>query len=684
MKQKNFSGNAGQSQRRNKAVLSALPLPLLLAAIVLTSFFMYASRTKANERRLCGSITAAASRSIATSLAEALDRGKILSDALSQNGSLGEEQIADLSARILGSASWVSGVTTAPNAIIKYHYPEEDNDSAIGHDMLSNPDRSYALTLAASTRAPVISGPYESVGNKRNFFIRYPVFHKDTLWGFTSVTIDYDAWIKSLDLEGTYPDMSFAISRKQDDYSSTSDLQANVSGAIVQEIPIQGGAVWLLQAKPTRGWSAFDPFLFILLAAGLMASVLLFLTVYGRARGHLLVTSEDARHDPSAADAEGKVSRGDTTPLSTSRLGCGAAGDGAGFVSDRPRAYGVERAEGPVSIPSMIVLANGERIPESPWDMNQPAAEASTRSEQAPQAQSSHDPSRGSEGESRPGGENVTGDQGAKGDSEPAEQPEYAEQAGQAGSSTFKGSDVPGKVFMPESPVKGNFASLFRKVVEQVAAASESQTVHTGEPEAESASEAQTEVLLPGREPPAAPDKKRSRTTQQEMLFPVADEPSPEILKSLRKTGGGVSSAHEQVATARQNVQTAGDTRSGSTLSVLVVDDSEANRDIMDHMLEFHGHRPDLASSGEQALDLCARKPYDLIFMDCFMPGLDGYKTAQMIRSRFPDSGKKIIGMSARLGEQELRLCLDAGMDDLLAKPFTLKELDAIIKKHGG
>lgn len=766
MKQKSFSGNAGQSQRRNKAVLSALPLPLLLAAIVLTSFFIYASRVKANEQRLCGSIAAAASRSVAASLAGALDHGRILSDALSQNSSLGKDQIADLSARILGSAAWVSGVTTAPNAVIKYHYPAEDNDSAIGHDMLSNPDRSYALTLAAGTKAPVISGPYESVDNKRNFFIRYPVFHKDTLWGFTSVTIDYDAWIKSLDLEGTYPGMSFAISRKQDDYSSTSDIQASVPGALVQEIPVQGGAVWLLQAKPARGWSTFDPFLFVVLVAGLTASVLLFLIVY-RAQCRLLVARGDMRCAPSSGGVEDVPSPGDVPSRSASDA---------------------------VSMPSMIVLANGERVPESSRDRGQPAGPLSARqpggnderrrgmtepgkaeepatahdmravpangaanearagtgqakrpemtqeeepaavqsmrrTRQQPSPASSQDSSAGSQGASPQSEKEEAGSRGAKGDGEVAEQAELPK---------FKGSDVPGKIFMPESPVKGNFASLLRKVAEQEPVASDSRAdplresesepvseapaaaMTAAEPPAASAAEipagaavkpsappktpsaeiagaavslpAQTaaeaappeEVSAPeivGLEPSVAPDRKRSRTTQQEMLFPIAEEPAPGASKPHRKSGISVTPAHEQVA-ARQNTQRT--ENPASALSVLVVDDSEANRDIMDHMLEFHGHRPDLASSGEQALDLCAGKPYDLIFMDCFMPGLDGYRTTQMLRSRFPDSGKKIIGMSARLGEQELRRCLDAGMDDLLAKPFTLKELDAIIKKHCG
>lgn len=210
MEQKSFSENVGQARRRNAVAGPAFLLPLLLAAIVLTSFFIHTNHIRTTEQKLCRSIGVAASRDVEKSLAFLVAEGQSLSDALSKNGALSKDQVANISMRILQDAPFVTGVSTAPNAIIKYHFPEDD--SVVGHDLLSNPDRSYVLTLAAQTKAPVISGPYESVDNSgRIFFVRYPVYVGGTLWGFTSLTVDYEKWYKSLDLDDAFPGVLFGI-----------------------------------------------------------------------------------------------------------------------------------------------------------------------------------------------------------------------------------------------------------------------------------------------------------------------------------------------------------------------------------------------------------------------------------------------------------------------------------------
>jgi len=114
----------------------------------------------------------------------------------------------------------------------------------------------------------------------------------------------------------------------------------------------------------------------------------------------------------------------------------------------------------------------------------------------------------------------------------------------------------------------------------------------------------------------------------------------------------------------------------------LVVDDSEANRDIVGRMLSLRGYKADFAASGEAAIELCANRHYSIIFMDCFMPGMDGYRTSSLLRAAHPEAGATIVGLSARIGDQELERCKKAGMDDLLAKPFTLKQLLAHIEKR--
>ena len=121
-----------------------------------------------------------------------------------------------------------------------------------------------------------------------------------------------------------------------------------------------------------------------------------------------------------------------------------------------------------------------------------------------------------------------------------------------------------------------------------------------------------------------------------------------------------------------------------SVLSILVVDDSEANRDIMGRMLALRGYEPEFAASGEEALARCSAKEFAVIFMDCFMPGMDGYKTSELIRSTRVSARTKIVGMSARVGAQELERCQASGMNELLSKPFTLSQLTAMIQGLAG
>ena len=109
--------------------------------------------------------------------------------------------------------------------------------------------------------------------------------------------------------------------------------------------------------------------------------------------------------------------------------------------------------------------------------------------------------------------------------------------------------------------------------------------------------------------------------------------------------------------------------------------DSEVNRDIVERMLANGQLRADFANSGEAALQVLKYKSYDIILMDCFMPGMDGYKTSTTFRSMFPQAKTRIVGMSARTSPQELVHCQAAGMDEVLVKPFTMRVLLSTVTK---
>ena len=114
---------------------------------------------------------------------------------------------------------------------------------------------------------------------------------------------------------------------------------------------------------------------------------------------------------------------------------------------------------------------------------------------------------------------------------------------------------------------------------------------------------------------------------------------------------------------------------------VLVVEDNEANRNLLLEAMELFGYLVDAAQDGQQALEMVAAQRFDLIFMDCRMPQLDGLETTRRIRSIERDSGwvpAKIVALTANAMAGDRERCLAAGMDEYMAKPFELGALQIL------
>ncbi len=116
---------------------------------------------------------------------------------------------------------------------------------------------------------------------------------------------------------------------------------------------------------------------------------------------------------------------------------------------------------------------------------------------------------------------------------------------------------------------------------------------------------------------------------------------------------------------------------------VLVVDDSPVNAMVACGMLEHFGLDADVADDGESALRHLGCGHYDAVLMDCQMPGLDGFETTRRWRAlEDPSDRTPIIAVTANAVPGDRELCLAAGMDDYLAKPFDLNELAALLHRH--
>lgn len=106
--------------------------------------------------------------------------------------------------------------------------------------------------------------------------------------------------------------------------------------------------------------------------------------------------------------------------------------------------------------------------------------------------------------------------------------------------------------------------------------------------------------------------------------------------------------------------------------SILLVEDNKVNQLVAKKMLTGFGLAVQLAENGERAVQLSGDNKFDLILMDCQMPVMDGYQATRAIRDREKSQGLgrlPIIAMTANALEGDRQKCLDAGMDDYLAKP---------------
>jgi signal transduction histidine kinase/CheY-like chemotaxis protein len=117
---------------------------------------------------------------------------------------------------------------------------------------------------------------------------------------------------------------------------------------------------------------------------------------------------------------------------------------------------------------------------------------------------------------------------------------------------------------------------------------------------------------------------------------------------------------------------------------ILLAEDNEVNRQVAVGMLEKYGCAVDTVGDGTKALQGFKTGNYDLVFMDCQMPDMDGYQATQMIRQwekRNRPAATPIIAMTAHTQSGDREKCLAAGMDDYLGKPFTLLQVGAMLNR---
>jgi signal transduction histidine kinase/DNA-binding response OmpR family regulator len=153
-----------------------------------------------------------------------------------------------------------------------------------------------------------------------------------------------------------------------------------------------------------------------------------------------------------------------------------------------------------------------------------------------------------------------------------------------------------------------------------------------------------------------------------------------ELQNTIMKSLGVVSQRQEPADTAAPETVTIASQR---RLQVLVAEDSVVNQMLAIRLLERRGHQVVVANTGRQVLEALNTQSFDVVLMDVQMPEMDGLKTTASIREQEQTTGRHlpIIAMTAHVMPGDRERCLEAGMDDYIAKPIQAELLFATLAR---
>jgi CheY-like chemotaxis protein len=162
------------------------------------------------------------------------------------------------------------------------------------------------------------------------------------------------------------------------------------------------------------------------------------------------------------------------------------------------------------------------------------------------------------------------------------------------------------------------------------------------------------------------------------LLKPVRQSQLLDVLTTAWVRRGAAPEKRERTAVLQSGTSTI---FAGDGIRVLVAEDNVVNQKVALRMLQRLGVHADVAGNGLEAVQMCQMLPYDIVFMDCQMPEMDGFAAALEIRRREPPGRHlPIVALTADAMAGTREECLASGMDDYIPKPVKLEHLVAALK----
>lgn len=182
-------------------------------------------------------------------------------------------------------------------------------------------------------------------------------------------------------------------------------------------------------------------------------------------------------------------------------------------------------------------------------------------------------------------------------------------------------------------------------------------------------------VLLSSAGLASAADRAKDVGFARCLLKPIRQSSLLECMQSILGAAPAAESCAGPATKAADNTQKA----LPSGLRILLVEDNATNQKVALHVLDNRlGLRADAVANGAEAIEALRRADYDIVLMDCQMPIMDGYEATRRIRSAqtgVRDPNVRIVAMTANAMKGDRERCLEAGMDDYVAKPVRPQEL---------